>query len=266
MATPNVNRFWVLRAHPVGDVKPTDISLETGPIPVPTEGQVLVKNIYVSIDPTHRVWMKDVPGYMPNIKIGEHLRAVTLGEVIESKSELYKKGDYVTGMSAVEDYFTADATTLAPVFDTTNLTANLSVYALLQGFTAWAGMNICAIQKGDTFVVSAAAGAVGSIAGQLAKARGARTIGIVGSQAKADWIINDLGFDAAINYKTEDVSKRLAELAPNGVNAYYENVGGKILDAVLENLADFSRIALCGMIAGYNEGPEPIKNLENLLL
>eukprot|EP00123_Amoebidium_parasiticum_P013392 comp21928_c0_seq1/m.31549 comp21928_c0_seq1/g.31549 ORF comp21928_c0_seq1/g.31549 comp21928_c0_seq1/m.31549 type:complete len:336 (-) comp21928_c0_seq1:370-1377(-) len=268
MPATNVNRYYVLRAHPVGDVKPSDISLELAPIPTPSPGQVLVKNLYVSIDPTHRIWMSEGPGYMPHLKIGDSLRALTVGEVLESKSDKFRQGDIVTSIAGgVQEYYVADDSSVNAAFDSKNVSANMSVYSLLMGHTAWVGtVKVAQVKQGDTFVVSAAAGAVGSVAGQIAKSRGARVIGIVGSQAKADWITKDLGFDAAINYKTENVAQRLAELAPNGVHSYFENVGGEILDAVLSNLANNARVAVCGLIEGYNKGPKGVEAFVFVLL
>jgi len=255
------NQRWVLKRRPEGDIKPGDLELVTGPVADLAEGQVLVRTVYLSLDPTNRIWMSDRDQYMPPVGLGDTMRGGAIGVVERSRSERFKQGDLVNpGLAGWSLYSVADAASLFPVpaIPGVPLSAFMSVLGAT-GLTAWFGINDIGKPKpGETVVVSAAAGAVGSIAGQIARLRGARVIGIAGGKAKCDWLTGELGFDGAIDYKAEDVGAALDRLCPNGIDVNFENVGGAIMDAVFSRMNDFGRMALCGMISTYNDGgPAP---------
>ncbi len=216
------------------------------------DGQFLVKQNYMSLDPAMFGWMSpDTESYIPPVELGTVMRSSGVGEIVESNHPDFSVGDRVMGMMGWQEYFLTDGTGLnkvtAPLPDETIL----SVFAL-PGLTATQGLySIGKPQKGETLVVSGAAGSVGSIVGQLAKADGLTVIGIVGSDEKANWIVNELGFDGAINYKTDDLAAKLAELTPNGIDIYFENTGGPIQHHVFSRMNAHGRIAVCGMIADY---------------
>lgn len=261
------NRQWILRHRPVGAIKPTDLELVTADTPACGEGEVLVKNLYISIDPTHRIWMGDKPQYMPCVGLGEVMRALTGGIVEESNFEGLAKGDYVCGVGMCQDYFVGPGAGWSKLSPPITLPDAMGPYSLIIGLTAYHGtLKICAPKAGETFVVSGAAGAVGSLSGQIAKIAGARVIGVVGSEEKAKWITEELGFDGAINYKTDDVQAKLAELAPNGVDCYFENVGGAPLEAVLALANNNCRIAVCGLIDQYNTSEKGPVNFNMILM
>ncbi|QQQ19865.1 NADP-dependent oxidoreductase [Brevundimonas vitis] len=258
MAT--VNRQWVLRQRPKGLIQPGDLELIESPIPSLNESEVLVRTVYLSLDPTNRTWMNDAEGYLPPVGLGEVMRGLTLGVVEQSRSDRFKVGDIVTPMSGGwADYAAVHETGLRPVHRASGLplTANLSVLGMT-GMTAYFGVtDVLKPQPGETLVISAAAGAVGSIAGQVAKQRGARVIGIAGGAAKCAWLTDELGFDAAIDYKNEDVGAALDRLAPDGVEMNFENVGGDIMIAVYNRLKAHGRMAVCGLISAYNATKMP---------
>ncbi|MFY7851585.1 MAG: NADP-dependent oxidoreductase [Brevundimonas sp.] len=249
------NRQWVLRQRPQGLVQDSDLELISTPVPDLADGQVLVRTIYLSLDPTNRTWMNDAVGYLPPVGLGDVMRGLTLGVVEQSKSERFAVGDIVTtAMGGWADYGVVpdSGVSRAHRFPGLPLTANMSVLGMT-GLTAWAGVtDVLRPQPGQTMVVSAAAGAVGSIAGQIAKQKGARVIGIAGGPQKCAWLTGELGFDGAIDYKNEDVGAALDRLCPNGIDVNFENVGGEIMDAVISRMNNFGRVPLCGMISGYN--------------
>ena len=251
---------WVLRHRPVGEILPGDLELVEEPIRELGDGEVLVRTLYLSLDPTNRIWMSDQDQYMPPVQIGDTMRGGSLGVVVSSRSDRFKQGDVVnTGLGGWSTHVIADGAMLfpAPALPGVPLTAYMSVLGAT-GLTAWFGL--CEIgkpQPGETVVVSAAAGAVGSIVGQIAKLKGARVIGIAGGKAKCDWLIGELGFDGAIDYKNEDVGAALDRLCPNGIDVNFENVGGDIMDAVVSRMNNFGRMALCGMISTYNDNDRP---------
>jgi NADPH-dependent curcumin reductase CurA len=261
----------ILAERPVGTVDARTVRLEEGPVPGTGPGQALVRVRYLSIDPTIRTWMDDAPGYLPPIALGDVVRAGGIGEVVESKSGRYAAGDLVFGMMGWQDYIVADEGEAAmqvvpPGIDPT---LALGVYGVT-GMTAYFGMiDVGRVTEGDTVVVSGAAGATGSVAGQIAKIRGAATVvGIAGSPEKCEWVVERLGFDAAVNYRTDDVAASLRRLCPGGIDLYYDNVGGEILDACLAQLALRGRIVLCGAISVYNatERPPGPRNIFNLIV
>lgn len=251
---------WVLRRRPAGEIQPGDLELIEEPIRELEHGEVLVRTLYLSLDPTNRIWMSDQDQYMPPVGIGDTMRGGSLGVVEKSRSDRFRQGDVVNaGLGGWTTHVIANAAFLtpAPQLPGVPLTAYMSVLGAT-GLTAWFGMcDIGKPQPGETVVVSAAAGAVGSIAGQIAKLKGARVIGIAGGKAKCDWLTGELGFDGAIDYKNEDVGVALDRLCPNGIDVNFENVGGEIMDAVVSRMNNFGRMPLCGMISTYNDDDRP---------
>lgn len=258
---PIMNQRWVLRERPTGALKQGDLEWVTSPLRELQPGEVRVRNLYLSLDPTHRIWMSDQDQYLPPVELGETMRGGGVGVVEESKSDQLAVGDLVnTGLAGWETQTIASdmMARKLPQIPGVPITAYMSVLGAT-GLTAWFGMcDIGDPKPGETVVVSAAAGAVGSIAGQIAKFRGARVIGIAGGPAKCKWLTEELGFDGAIDYRNEDVGAALDRLCPNGIDVDFENVGGDIMDAVISRMNNFGRVALCGMISTYNnEGPAP---------
>ena len=266
-----VNRQWILASRPAGEIEDGTFELRTGPVPEPKDGEILVRNLYLSFDPTQRGWINDAPGYVEPVQIGEVMRAGSVGRVEVSHHPDFAEGDMVAGAFGWQDYAISDGTglmaprKLPPVMEPTHA---LSVYGIT-GLTAYFGMlDIGEPKEGETVVVSGAAGATGSVAGQIAKIKGCRVIGIAGGPEKCGWLTSEANFDEAIDYKSEDVAARLHELCPNGVDVYFDNVGGDTLDAVLANLALKARVVLCGAIStGYTtEAPTGPSNYLALLL
>lgn len=259
----SINRQWRLASRPVGDIKVSDFEYRQEPIPTPKAGEILIRNIYLSLDPTHRIWMSDRPQYMPPVEIGEVMRGLVLGIVEESKNPNFQQGDLVSGLLGWQDYALITTGNLPYITKipqplTVPLTAFMAVLSFI-GCTAYFGLlDIGKPQPGETLVVSAASGAVGSLVGQIGKIKGCRVVGITSSDEKCRYLLEELGFDAAINYKTADLSPALAASCPNGIDIYFENVGGEILDAVLTQVNLNARIPLCGLISTYNtEEPLP---------
>lgn len=251
---------WVLRRRPAGEIQPGDLEFVQEPIRDLADGEVRVRTVYLSLDPTNRIWMSDQDQYMPPVGIGDTMRGGSIGIVESSRSDRFKQGDVVnTGLGGWSTHVIANGAMLMPVptLPGVPMTAYMSVLGAT-GLTAWFGMcDIGKPQAGETVVVSAAAGAVGSIAGQIAKLKGARVIGIAGGKAKCDWLTGELGFDGAIDYKSEDVGAALDRLCPNGIDVNFENVGGDIMDAVVSRMNNFGRMPLCGMISTYNDNERP---------
>jgi len=255
-----INRQWVLKTRPVGDLKDGDLELVDSALPEAGDGEVLIRTVYLSVDPTNRTWMNDTEGYLPPVQLGSVMRGLTLGVVERSKSDRFAVGDVVTtAAGGWADYAAVPAGAVGKVhqFPGLPLTANMSVLGMT-GLTAYFGVtDVLNPQPGETLVISAAAGAVGSIAGQVAKQKGARVIGIAGGSAKCAWLTDELGFDAAIDYKNEKVGAALDRLAPAGVEMNFENVGGDIMNAVWNRMKVHGRIAVCGMISAYNATSAP---------
>jgi hypothetical protein len=247
------NRQIRLAARPAGMPKPSDWAFTEEPIPEPADGQVVVKVLYVSLDPAMRGWMNDARSYIAPVALGAVMRAGGVGRVIASRHPRFAVDDPVVGMFGVQEYAASDGTgmhrvdaALAP------LPAYLGALGM-PGMTAYFGLlDIGKPQPGDTVVVSAAAGAVGGVAGQIARIKGCRVIGIAGGAEKCRYVVDDLGFDAAIDYKSEDVGAALARHCPKGIDVYFDNVGGAILDAALARLALHARVIICGAISQYN--------------
>jgi NADPH-dependent curcumin reductase CurA len=265
------NRRIVLATRPTGMVDDTTTRMEQGPVPEPGPGEALVAVRYLSMDPTIRTWMDDAPGYMPPIALGEIVRGAGVGEVVESHCDAYAVGDLVVGLTGWQDYIVADAGAASMQVIPPGIEPPLVLSVLgVTGMTAYFGMiDVGNVGAGDTVVVSGAAGATGSVAGQIAKIKGAtQVVGIAGTPEKCAWIVDELGFDAAVNYKSDDVAGSLRRLCPDGIDLYYDNVGGAILDTCLAQLAMRGRIVLCGAISVYNEKVRPPgpRNIFNLIV
>jgi NADPH-dependent curcumin reductase len=247
------NRQFKLAARPVGLPKRSDWEFAAAPLPALGAGEVLVKVLYLSLDPAMRGWMNEGRSYIPPVAIGEVMRAGGIGRVIDSTDPHYAVGDIVGGGFGIQEYARAPAKemkkldpALAP------LPAFLGVLGM-PGMTAYFGLlDVGKPRPGETVVVSGAAGAVGSIVGQIAKIKGCRAIGIAGGADKIRYLVDELGFDGAIDYKAEDVRKALRRHCPDGVNVYFDNVGGDILDAALTAITRHARIVICGAISQYN--------------
>ncbi|MEM8533791.1 MAG: NADP-dependent oxidoreductase [Chloroflexota bacterium] len=255
-----VNRQWRLAARPDGMLKKTDFEFREEPVPSIAEGQILLRNIYLSLDPTNRMWVNEAATYLPPVQIGEVMRGGTIGVIEESRNDQYPVGSIVQSMLGWQEYALSngEGVTILPDFPGLPLDAHFGLFGHI-GLTAYFGLlDIGQPKAGETLVVSAAAGAVGSLVGQIGKIQGCRVVGIAGTDEKCEWITKDLGFDAAINYKTESVPKRLRELCPDGIDVYFDNVGGEILDAALRLINLRARIVICGLISQYNDNkPTP---------
>ncbi len=253
------NRQITLAARPVGFPKESDFNLIETPIPTPQDGEVLVKMLYLSVDPYMRGRMNDAKSYAKPVALGEVMVGGTVGQVVESNHPDYQVGNYVEGRLGWQEFALSDGTDLRKIDpNLAPLSTALGVLGM-PGMTAYFGLlAICDPQPGETVVVSGAAGAVGSLVGQIAKIKGCRVVGIAGTDDKVDWLVKELGFDAAFNYKTtENYVAKLRELCPQGVDAYFDNVGGAITDAILMSLNTKARISICGQISQYNlEQPE----------
>ncbi|GGC91856.1 NADP-dependent oxidoreductase [Chelatococcus reniformis] len=255
------NKQWILRRRPTADITSGDLELVETPLRAITDGEVLSRNIYLSLDPTHRIWMSDRDQYLPPVELGQVMRGGVLGVVERSASPKFKPGDLVKpAVGGWEQFTIAKDHLMRPVPDLPGvpLPAHMSVLGST-GVTAYFGlMDIGQPKAGEMVVVSAAAGAVGSIAAQIAKLKGCRVVGIAGGKAKCDWLRDGLGLDGVIDYKGEDVAAALDRLCPDGIDIDFENVGGAIMDAVIARMNTFGRVSLCGMISTYNdERPVP---------
>lgn len=264
MSTQN-NRQFLLAKRPIGEASREDFTYQEVPVPELSAGQILVKNHYLSLDPAMRGWMNEGKSYIAPVGLGEVMRALGVGEVIASQNEQFSAGDFVQGALGVQDYFLGEPKGFYKI-DPKLVPLPRYLSALgMTGMTAYfALLDVGAPQSGDTVVISGAAGAVGSVAGQIAKIKGCRVVGIAGGQEKCQSLINELGFDGAIDYKNEDVVAGLKRECPNGVNVYFDNVGGDILDAVLSRLAPKARVVICGAISQYNN-TSPVKGPSNYL-
>ncbi len=265
------NRQWLLAARPHGLIKESDFKWnETATAPL-KDGEVLVRNLAFSFDPTQRGWMS-FDTYMPAIPLGHVMLAGTVAQVVESKREGFAKGDLVQGLFGWEDYTVTAGGGLMGLQKLLAGTDPILALSLLgtTGLTAYFGtLSVGQAKAGETFVVSGAAGATGSVAGMIAKVKGCRTVGIAGGPEKCGWLVKEAGFDAAIDYKHEDVGKALAQHCPKGIDVYFDNVGGEILDLALARIADRARVVLCGAISQYNS-PQGVfgggpKNYFNLI-
>ena len=264
-----INRCLRLRSHPVGKISSADLELVEEAIPTLEDGQILVKNLYASIDPTHRIWMAGQKAqYMDPVELNDIMRASTVGVVVESNHSDWPVGTRVVAMGGLCDYFVGiPGVNLFYPSTTNEVTVDLSYVSIIIGLTAWHGVHtILQPAADDVVVVSGGAGAVGSLAGQLSKLKGAQVIGIAGGPDKCKYMVDELGFDFAIDYKNENVSSKLKEIAPDGITRYFDNVGGKVTDAVLENCRNFAKIALCGSISEYDDNWVGQKNYNMILM
>jgi NADPH-dependent curcumin reductase CurA len=266
-----MNRQVLLRERPVGLVGPTTTALEEREIPELAEGEFLVKVRMLSIDPTIRTWMGPVPTYLPPIELGAVIRSVGAGEVVASRSARYEVGDLVVGLTGWQEYCVADdgARAMAPLPDGIDLPVALNVLGIT-GMTAHVGLlEVGAMGEGDVVLVSGAAGATGSMVCQIARRRGAaKVVGIAGGPEKCARLLERFGCDEAIDYRAGHVARELHAACPDGIDVFFDNVGGEILDAGLANLALGARVVICGAIAGYNdpEGPRGPANYLQLLV
>ena len=272
--TAERNRRLLVRRRPVGLPVTQDFELVEVPIPKPHDRAILVRNHFCSLDPAIRGWLEDVPSYMPPIALNDPVRAITVGRVVTSRHPDFQTGDWVVGLNAIEDYSIAAPDAFLRIVDPAavpSVTLYLSALGAV-GVTAYFGvMEVCRPRPGETILINGAAGAVGSIVGQIARLKGCRTIGIAGGSVKCRRLTERYGFDAAIDYRGKSpsaLSAALAAAAPEGVDIVFENVGGLLLDTALMHLKLHARVALCGLISEYNSttGPVGARNLWQLIV
>ena len=266
------NRRYLLRQRPSGRVDESTFDLVTEQVPEIGAGEALIRTEYISVDPTNRGWLNDTPTYLPPVQIGEVVRAAGLGRVVASNNPAYEEGKLFQGLIGWQEWFVAsDTAPLIPVAEMPGVESPSAYIGVLgmTGLTAWVGIHeIGKPKEGETVVVSAAAGAVGSVAGQLAKAYGARVVGIAGGPEKCALLTDELGFDAAVDYKADGWQKQLIDATPDGIDVDFENVGGEIMELIFGRLNLRARVALCGLISGYNEDdlPPGPRTLGNVLI
>ena len=266
-----VNRSWHLVSRPEGELTAKNFELRSSAVPKPRDGQFLIRTIYLSLDPTFRLWTRERESYMPSVQLGDVMRGFTMGVVEESKHPDYPKGAVVTGVFGFQDYSISDGAgivTRVEMDPRLELTARFTLFEHI-GLTAYFGiLDILRPKYGETMVVSGAAGAVGSMAVQIGKIMSCRVVGIAGSDEKCAWVKNELGADAVINYRKQPLKQALRESCPDGVDLFFDNVGGETLEAVLDVINMKARIAMCGAISQYTAdeqmyGPKNIYNLLN---
>ena len=257
----------VLASRPKAEVQPENFRLESIELPAIKDGELLVRNQYLSLDPYMRGRMSESKSYAASQAIDDTMIGGTVGEVIESKNPKFAVGDMVVGTLGWAEMAVSDGSTLRKV-DTTHIPASAYLGAVgMPGMTAWYGLNHIMVPKaGETVVVSAASGAVGSVVGQLAKLKGCRVVGIAGGAEKCAYVVDELGFDACVDYKAGNLEADLAAATPDGIDAIFENVGGAVFDAALARTNAFGRIAVCGWISGYNGEATPIDNFRLILI
>lgn len=257
--TTHTNHRWLLTRRPVGDATADDFTFETQEEAPPADGEVLVAMRYISLDPAMRGWMNDVPSYVPPVKLGAVMRAYGVGQVVASAVDGFDEGDWVTAPSGLQSVFrtsrTGDLRKIDPALGP--VTWHLGAVGM-PGVTAFFGLfDIGRPQRGETVLVSGAAGAVGSVVGQLARIAGCRVVGIAGGPDKCAHLTDVLGFDAAVDYRADGMRKALAKACPDGVDVYFDNVGGAMLEAALWLMNDHGRVPLCGAISQYNATQPP---------
>ena len=254
------NRRVLLKSRPVGEPKPTDFEIADSPAPKPQDGEILVRTIWLSLDPYMRGRMNDVKSYAASVELGQPMVGGTVGEVVESRDAAFAPGDFVLSYGGWQTYHAAkSAGARVGAFGPMKLDPKAAPISTalgvlgMPGMTAYVGLyDLGQPKPGETVVVSAAAGAVGSAVGQLAKIRGCRAIGIAGSKDKCEYVVRELGFDACVSYGTPDLAAELRDACPKGIDVYFDNVGGDVLKAVLRLVNPFARIPLCGIISQYN--------------
>jgi len=258
--TEGKNRQWILNARPAGKLTGKEFLWNEASVPQPSDGQALIRTLWLSVDPAQRIWMAR-DSYKPAVPLGDVMQSFAVGQVIESRHPDFKPGDIVRGDFSWQDYVVTDGKGfggMQKVAHGTPPNLALSLFGV-NGLTAYFGMiEIGKIKAGETVVVSGGAGATGSIAGQIAKIKGGRVIGTAGGKTKCDWLVEQAHFDAAIDYKSEDVGTRLSELCPNGIDVFFDNVGGEVLNEVLARINLHARIVLCGSISKSDAAtPQP---------
>ena len=269
--TKDCNRRVVLASRPRGAPTPANFRLEDGPVPVPTQGQVLLRTVYLSLDPYMRGRMNDRPSYVPPTKIGELMGGGTVSRVMTSHHPDYRVGEWVSGMAGWQDYAVSDGAGLSLLGKLAHPSWALGVLGM-PGFTGYVGLlDIGEPKPGETVVVAGATGAVGAVVGQIAKLKGCRVVGIAGGEAKCASAVTELGLDACVDHHGDALAKRLADACPNGIDVYFENVGGAVFDAVLPLLRIGARVPICGLISHYNDtalplGPDRLPLLMGTLL
>ena len=264
----NTNRQWTLARRPFGMVSAENFEYREVPVPEPGDGEVLVRNLYLSFDPTQRGWMEDRESYMPPVGIGEPMRAGAVGQVFASNHPDYQTGELVQTLGGWQDFVVVNPaagalnlTKLPPGIDPAMI---LSVLGTTGQTAYWGLLDLGKPQGGETVLISGAAGATGSVAGQIARIKGCRVIGIAGGPEKCRWLTEKARFDAAIDYKSEDVDARIGELCPDRVDIFFDNVGGSILEAALNHINLRARVVMCGGISAYN-ATAPVPGPANLM-
>ena len=265
----SLNRQYYLASRPEGEPSGENVPSRDVPLAPLADGEVRMRNLYISLDPAIRGWMDDTPNYIEPIVLGDAVRASVIGRVVASNSEDFAVGDVAMTMGAWEAYTQVPGVALNKLDESMGIPLSYFLGVLgPTGLTAYFGLlDVCQPKAGETVLVSAAAGAVGSVVGQIAKMQGCRVVGLAGTEDKCAWLTDELGFDAAINYKTcGDYASAISAACPDGVDIYFDNVGGEILDAALSCINKFGRVAVCGWIASYNDSEIPhLKNLWQLV-
>lgn len=265
---PNINRQFVMAARPVGIPKESDFAIHEAPVPVPKEGEMLVRAHYLSADPLQRYRMEATSGYGRVLQAGDPIKGRMVGQVVQSRHPDYKVGDFVEGMLGWQEYAISDGSTARAEYapGIARVDPNLAPITTSLGLLGYPGVtayfsiiDICRPKPGETIVITSAAGTVGSTAGQIARIFGARVVGIAGTDEKVRWLTEELGFDAGINYRTADLSAALKAACPDGIDMYYDNVGGEQSDIVMQQLVRGARVALVGDIARINSGEKPMR-------
>lgn len=253
------NRVFRVKSRPDGLISRDNFEFATEPVPEPKDGEFVVKTLVLSLDPTNRIWLTDMDQYMPPVQIGEVMRGFGIGQIVQSRNANYKVGQLVSGAVGWQEYSVGSGKEpwrpFMPLPDNVSVPPEvLAGAAGGTGLTAYFGItDIARAKPGQTLVISAAAGAVGSIAGQIGKIVGCRVVGIAGSDEKCNWLVKDLGFDAAVNYKKDNWKKALADATPDGIDINFENVGGEILQEVFARMNLHSCMVVCGLISAYND-------------
>ncbi|WP_223034387.1 NADP-dependent oxidoreductase [Hanstruepera marina] len=248
-----MNKQLILNERPKGMPDSNTWKLQESPIPDIKEGELLIQNHYISLDPAMRGWINDSKSYIEPVQLGDVMRAGAIGKVIQSKNSHFKVGQTVTGWSGVQQYTVSNGEGIYSVDDSQLPMQKFLGILGMPGMTAYFGiLEVGKIREGDIVVVSGAAGAVGSVVGQIAKIKGCYVVGIAGGKKKCDYIVNELGFDTAIDYKSQNIFEAIKEACPKGLDVYFDNVGGEILEAALSRLKKHARIVICGAISQYN--------------
>ncbi len=266
MAANRVNRQWRLKSRPTGLINADNFELVSQPMPQPGDGQLLIRNVYLSLDPAMRGWVTDLPSYVPPVPIGEVMRGLAVGIVEKSNHPKFSAGDRVQGMFGWQEYLLSNGEAITKLPQSgLPFSAYLGLFGLA-GLTAYSGLvEVGQPKPGETLLISGAAGSVGSLVGQIGKIEGLRVVGIAGTDEKCKWLREELAFDAAVNYKNANYADQLKAACPNGVDIYFENVGGKILETALSLMNPFGRLVICGLISQYN-ATAPVPGPSNLAM